>query len=346
MKKNKNLVNLKKYSFAILVAAVFFATCAKIEKNNKIIDKDINTKKEIHIKEPIKKASTRNKSKQNKTYTVDANENSPMDFLQKNDSLYQNAYNKYSERIGKDFQLSNFFSQKEIDDLKSMLATNSYNNLTFLDSCSYARIMANQGSLNDLATFWEYLDYDFIQQNFKNKISPYYQKIDFSDSIDIDSLADMMWGESAYYEALQYDSKNTQNAFLKEFDLIENAWGARYVEKQIDTLNKQRDEHLQQFNNDSVQQKIIIDNYKQKQDTLVQKFITNNGELNAPNFSIPEFQNIKAEYVKNSQANNDLLKQYNYEDSVIHSKDSINKCLPTDSVNKYLPIDSMVQKQR
>ncbi|MFQ6778215.1 MAG: hypothetical protein ACLRFI_02885, partial [Alphaproteobacteria bacterium] len=133
---------------------------------------------------------------------------------------------------------------------------------------------------------------------------------------------------------------------LKEFDLIENAWGARYVEKQIDTLNKQRDEYLQQFNNDSVQQKIIIDNYKQKRDTLVQKFITNNGELNAPNFSIPEFQNIKAEYVKNSQANNDLLKQYNYEDSVIHSKDSINKCLPTDSVNKYLPIDSMVQKQR
>lgn len=180
MKTNKTpkKINVKCSVFATLVVtSMMVATCHGVEKQNKIerldsqiadLDKKINHTKGMQTT-PSSKRSYNIQNKYNHTIdSLQKSADSAEMYSAYNDSLINDAFNKYAMRIGHDFQISQFLSQNDILVFQKHLA--KLDSTDFIHEQARKRILNNNGSLNDLSYFLEIIDYDSANNELSNKL--------------------------------------------------------------------------------------------------------------------------------------------------------------------------------
>ncbi len=181
MKTNKTpkKTNVKCSVFATLVVtSMMVATCHGVEKQNKIerldsqiadLDKKISHTKGMQTT-PVSKRSYNSQNKYSRTIdSLQKSADSAEMYSAYNDSLINDAFNKYATRIGQNFQISQFLSQNDILVFQKYLA--NLDSTDFIHEQARRRILNNRGSLNDLSYFLEIIDYDSVNHELENKLS-------------------------------------------------------------------------------------------------------------------------------------------------------------------------------
>lgn len=174
MKKNKTNIKYSLFT-SVIFTSMMVTTCHGIDKQTKIerldnqiaeLDKKITQTTDVK-KAPIPK--NLNNVKHKITDSVQNNADSTEFYYTYNDSLINDAFNKYAMRIGRDFQISQFLSQNDVLIFQKHLA--KLDSTDFIHEQARKRILNNNGSLNDLSYFLEIIDYDSVNQELENKLS-------------------------------------------------------------------------------------------------------------------------------------------------------------------------------
>ncbi len=174
MKKNKTNIKYSLFT-SVIFTSMIVTTCHGIDKQTKIerldnqiaeLDKKITQTTDVK-KAPIPK--NLNNVKHKITDSVQNNADSTEFYYTYNDSLINDAFNKYAMRIGRDFQISQFLSQNDILVFQKHLA--KLDSTDFIHEQARKRILNNNGSLNDLSYFLEIIDYDSVNHELENKLS-------------------------------------------------------------------------------------------------------------------------------------------------------------------------------
>lgn len=223
-----------------------------------------------------------------------------LDSLEKDNwNLYLRAYDKVAVRIGKNFQLSKYFKQWELDAIKQMLQkSNDLASYDYVQKNAYARIMNNTASLADLLECHYNIDFDVVEQNFETKFI-------------LSGLCD----EDINYSFLSpiiFMNKNINKDVNKELMILLDCWAKSYIDKQMFLMDLQSKKAISALTGDNIvqQTKNIKQYYKNVEDKFLKDFIAENGGLNLPNFRIPEMQAIKKTYLQNEKQINQLMDQY------------------------------------
>ncbi len=174
MKKNKTNIKYSLFT-SVIFTSMIVTTCHGIDKQTKIerLDNQIaELDKKIIQTTDVKKApipKNLNNVKHKITDSVQNNADSTEFYYTYNDSLINDAFNKYAMRIGHDFQISQFLSQNDILVFQKHLA--KLDSTDFIHEQARKRILNNNGSLNDLSYFLEIIDYDSVNHELENKLS-------------------------------------------------------------------------------------------------------------------------------------------------------------------------------
>ncbi len=251
------------------------------------LDKQIIESKDLHTaRVPQKYRGTQ--YRYNKTTDSLAIRADTLDFcIAQNDSLISAAFNNYATRIGRDFQLSKFLSPDDIAVFQK--------NIAVLDSGEYVREMArnrvlnNQGSLHDLAYFFEMLDFDSINTKLENKLAWNF----YADTIETDTDEPL---ESSY---LNFENPELNNALNAETNLLYMAW--KYAE----------------------QNNVADTNANQIADTNIVAPDTTNvscATTHDINFAIPEFDSVRTQYMRNDSV---ISSYYNTMSNMLNSEDTL-----------------------
>lgn len=245
MKTNKTpkKINVKCSVFATLVVtSMMVATCHGVEKQNKIerldsqiadLDKKIKHTKDTQIT-PSSKRSYNIQNKYNHTIdSVQKSADSTEMYSAYNDSLIDDAFNKYAARIGQDFQISQFLSQNDILIFQKYLA--NLDSTDFIHEQARRRILNNHGSLNDLSYFLEIIDYDSANNELSNKLC---WNFDTYFDVDTDSvvLTPVLSFDTTYKNGI-----NINKALATEQKLLNLAWNkpdTNTVVPEIDSMYK------------------------------------------------------------------------------------------------------------
>jgi hypothetical protein len=245
MKTNKTpkKINVKCSVFATLVVtSMMVATCHGVEKQNKIerldsqiadLDKKIKHTKDTQTT-PSSKRSYNIQNKYNHTIdSVQKSADSTEMYSAYNDSLIDDAFNKYAVRIGQDFQISQFLSQNDILIFQKYLA--NLDSTDFIHEQARRRILNNHGSLNDLSYFLEIIDYDSANNELSNKLC---WNFDTYFDIDTDSvvLTPVLSFDTTYKNGI-----NINKALATEQKLLNLAWNkpdTNTVVPEIDSMYK------------------------------------------------------------------------------------------------------------
>ena len=321
MKTNKLFNSLKtRHTYVCMVALLPFLvmTCHHREKQNQIkkLDTQISTlDKEISGTSNFRTAKmpanlTNTQARYN---TATDSLNNQADTLQicmlNNESLVTRAFNNYATRIGRDFQASAFLPKSDIIAFQQHIA--NLDSMDFIHEQARSRILQNKGSLHDLSYFFEMLDFDSINCVLNNKLAwNFYSGNVFDDGV-------------AMEESVLNFENDTLNAVLQnEINLLNRAW---------------EQNNVKQPNNDSTQ--IVQPSNKPDSVTRTQNDKDTTTTFNvlqpgAPNFSIPEFDSVRIQYMRNDSIinayNNMFMNMIRAEDSLeqyrqqmIHTRDSL-----------------------
>ena len=251
MKKNKTNIKYSLFT-SVIFTSMIVTTCHGIDKQTKIerLDNQI-----AELDKKITQTTDFNNVKPNKQITdsVQNNADSTEFYYTYNDSLINDAFNKYAMRIGHDFQISQFLSKNDILVFQKHLA--KLDSTDFIHEQARKRILNNNGSLNDLSYFLEIIDYDSVNHELENKLS---WNFDSYFDVDTDSivLTPVLSFDTTYKNGI-----NINNALATEQKLLNLAWNkpdTNTVVPEIDSMYK----NSAFTHNDSVLRK--RDEYAQK----------------------------------------------------------------------------------
>ncbi|MBR6838801.1 MAG: hypothetical protein IKM94_04525 [Alphaproteobacteria bacterium] len=260
MKKNKTNIKYSLFT-SVIFTSMIVTTCHGIDKQTKIerldnqiaeLDKKITQTTDVK-KAPIPKNLNNVKPNKQITDSVQNNADSTEFYYTYNDSLINDAFNKYAMRIGHDFQISQFLSKNDILVFQKHLA--KLDSTDFIHEQARKRILNNNGSLNDLSYFLEIIDYDSVNHELENKLS---WNFDSYFDVDTDSivLTPVLSFDTTYKNGI-----NINNALATEQKLLNLAWNkpdTNTVVPEIDSMYK----NSAFTHNDSVLRK--RDEYAQK----------------------------------------------------------------------------------
>lgn len=238
MKKNKTNIKYSLFT-SVIFTSMMVTTCHGIDNQTKIerldnqiaeLDKKITQTTDVK-KTPIPK--NLNNVKHKITDSVQNNADSTEFYYTYNDSLINDAFNKYAMRIGRDFQISQFLSRNDILVFQKHLA--KLDSTDFIHEQARKRILNNNGSLNDLSYFLEIIDYDSVNHELENKLS---WNFDSYFDVDTDSivLTPVLSFDTTYKNGI-----NINNALATEQKLLNLAWNkpdTNTVVPEIDSMYK------------------------------------------------------------------------------------------------------------
>lgn len=232
MRKNdfpKSIQAKRVYLALICFIPLFIVTCKNHEKrvqrdrlDNQIsgLTKQIDETRDFHTaRVPDKFRNIQTKY----INTVDSLNNTLCNVdscINANDSLISHAFNNYAMRIGRNFQLSRFFSKSDIELFQRQIAV--LDSGTFVYEMARQRILHNTGSIHDLSYFIEMMDIDSMNTQLKNTLDWNFYPCTLSDEPD-----------SYEISVLEFNNKKINDALHEEIHLLNNAW--KFVQKQSDT---------------------------------------------------------------------------------------------------------------
>lgn len=238
MKKNKTNIKYSLFT-SVIFTSMMVTTCHGIDNQTKIerldnqiaeLDKKITQTTDVK-KAPIPK--NLNNVKHKITDSVQNNADSTEFYYTYNDSLINDAFNKYAMRIGHDFQISQFLSQNDILVFQKHLA--KLDSTDFIHEQARKRILNNNGSLNDLSYFLEIIDYDSVNQELENKLS-----WNFNSYFDVDTDSIVLTPVLSF-DTTYKNGTNINNALATEQKLLNLAWNkpdTNTVVPEIDSMYK------------------------------------------------------------------------------------------------------------
>lgn len=238
MKKNKTNIKYSLFT-SVIFTSMMVATCHGIDKQTKIerldnqiaeLDKKITQTTDVK-KAPIPK--NLNNVKHKITDSVQNNADSTEFYYAYNDSLINDAFNKYAMRIGRDFQISQFLSQNDILVFQKHLA--KLDSTDFIHEQARKRILNNNGSLNDLSYFLEIIDYDSVNHELENKLSWNFDSYFGTDTNTV------MITPVLSFDTTYKDGAKINHALMTEQNLLNLAWNkpdTNTVVPEIDSMYK------------------------------------------------------------------------------------------------------------
>lgn len=285
--------NIFKNPKAIVVLSIafplLFITCREREKqaertklDNQIstLDKKISGIQDLRTADVPQKLRQTQSRYKNAADSLNKNADTVDICMMQNEDLLLSAYNNYAARVGRDFQMSAFLSNADISTFQKHIAT--LDSGDFIQNMARARILSNCGSLNDLSCFLELFDFDSINNELENKLAWNF----YIDSTAIDQ-------EPIETSVLEFENKNINTALNNEKKLLDNAWLKKYGE-------------MNNFVNDTtkVQDSLQIDDKDEY----------------TPNFSIPEFDSVRTQYMRNDSLIREYKKTF---DDMLNAEDSL-----------------------
>lgn len=328
--KTKNFwKNNNQYLFLILVVPLFAVMCQRQEKqskrddlNNKIaqVNQEIIESKNLHTAN-VPKSLRATQTRYNQTYDSLYNGADTLDLcINQNDSLVANAFDRYAARIGRDFQMSAFLSNNDVEIFQKYVS--QLDTMDFIKENAKKRILQNNGSMHDLMYFVELFDLDSINTQLNDKLTWKF----YTDSNDIEQFE---------LSILCFEKEQLNHAIGKEMNFLNRAWQKYNLQQQLIQNDSARAAELDDLT-DSVQ----CDKADAKYDSINKTILDEFSLLSeyAPNFYIPEFDSIKKQYLHNDsiiKAKNrtfDNMKKLEdtllqYQQSVLRKRDSLIKKL-------------------
>ncbi len=186
-----------------------------------------------------------------------------------NDSLIARAFDKYAVRVGRDFLASHFLTPTDVATFQKYVA--QLDTMDFVMEMARQRVLRGTASLHDLSYFFELFDFDSVNAELENKLGWNF----YNDTVMDDT-------ENFELCVLGFNDSVLNNALQAEENLLNAAW-AQQKTKTPDTVAHQ----------DSVSHNEVIENFEQ---------------TNVPNFSIPEFDSVRVQYLRNDS----LIRAYNH----------------------------------
>lgn len=324
-KTKKFWKNNNQYLFLILVVPLFAVMCQRQEKqskrddlNNKIaqVNQEIIESKNLHTAN-VPKNLRATQTRYNQTYDSLYNCADTLDLCaNQNDSLVANAFDKYATRIGRDFQMSAFLSNNDVEIFQKYVS--QLDTMDFIKENAKKRILQNNGSMHDLMYFVELFDLDSINTQLNDKLTWKF----YTDSNDIEQFE---------LSILCFEKEQLNHAIGKEMNFLNRAWQKYNLQQQLIQNDSARAAELDDLT-DSVQ----CDKADAKYDSINKTILDEFSLLPeyAPNFYIPEFDSIKKQYLHNDsiiKAKNrtfDNMKKLEdtllqYQQSVLRKRDSL-----------------------
>lgn len=240
MKKNKTNIKYSLFT-SVIFTSMMVTTCHGIDNQTKIerldnqiaeLDKKITQTTDVK-KTPIPKNLNNVKPNKQITDSVQNNADSTEFYYTYNDSLINDAFNKYAMRIGHDFQMSQFLSQNDILVFQKHLA--KLDSTDFIHEQARKRILSNNGSLNDLSYFLEIIDYDSVNNELSNKLC-----WNFNSYFDVDTDSIVLTPVLSF-DTTYKDGAKINHALMTEQNLLNLAWNkpdTNTVVPEIDSMYK------------------------------------------------------------------------------------------------------------
>jgi len=265
----------------------------KLDNKIATLDKEISETRDLrtarvpkHLRETQKRYNVATDSLETKYDSLDF-------YMNQNDSLLARAFDNYATRVGRDFQISRFLPQNDIATFQKQIA--ALDSMDFVTEMARRRILQNTGSLHDLSYFFEMIDFDSVNAELQNKLAWNF----YTDSVSADD-------EAVELAVLNFENPALNDALQSETNLLNNAWS--------------------QNKNNSV---LYIDNINiSDSGTHVMTDTTNHQPENeitkcdVPNFDIPEFDSVRAPYMRNDSMiniyNKEIAGIFNAQDSLEH----------------------------
>lgn len=274
-KASKNFQPKRSYVALLVLLTLLTVMCRNHEQQNEIkkldnkiadLNKKINQTHSVHS---VSGATASRGSRAQYGKTIDSLQtiNDSVDmYVAYNDSVMANAFDKYAVRIGRDFQMSRFLSDNDINVFQKNIA--KLDTMDFIHENARQRILRGHGSLNDLSYFLEILDFDSVNQYLTNKLG--WNFIVAGDDFDTANLIAVL-----NFDTLEPNGAAINNAMQREQDLLNLAFAnndtnATHRVPEIDSVRqnpiyKHNDSILRA--NDNATQRAI-----QQQDSLLQEY--------------------------------------------------------------------------
>ena len=216
-------------------------------------------------------------------------------YMNQNDSLLARAFDNYATRVGRDFQISMFLPQNDIATFQKQIA--ALDSMDFVTEMARRRVLQNTGSLHDLSYFFEMIDFDSVNAGLENKLAWNF----YTDSVSAD-------GESVELAVLNFENPMLNDALQSETNLLNNAWLPNKNNSVLYTDNI----NIPDSGTHTVPDTAINNNQSGNEIT----------KCDVPNFNIPEFDSVRAPYMRNDSMiniyNKELASIFNAQDSLEH----------------------------
>lgn len=224
--------------------------------------------------------------------------------MMQNEDLLLFAFNNYAVRIGRDFQMSKFLPATDIATFQKHIA--KIDSMDYIVDMARARILSGNGSLNDLSYFLELLDFDSVNTGLENKLA-----WDFY--IDTNMTND----ESVEVTTLVFDNPELNNVLRNEKNLLNHAWRKNVMQSGLNKSDSLYSAHLMPAP-DSGRQEHINAKYDSLQNQIISEY--ENIDKYMPNFDIPEFDSVRAQYMHNDS----IIQAYNKTfDNMLNAEDTL-----------------------
>ena len=313
--KSASALKTRKGFFALCCGLpLLIATCRQTRLNN--LDNTISDlEKKIYATQdyrhaPVPENLKNTQVRYRKTAdSVDARFDMIDTCIANNEKLIEYAFNNYAARIGRNFQMSDFLSQKDIATFQKYVA--NLDTMDFVQEMARRRVLQNAGSLHDLSYFFELFDFDSINSELEKKLVWHF----YGDTLNSHS-------NTKIYEicVLDFDDSVLNNALHNENKLLNMAWQDTYKNYFDDSTT---------LDSGAKTQPII--------DSMANEYgVSDFEQFYGPNFSIPEFDSVRAQYMHNDSLINIYNKTVNgmlkagdtlerYKQQLIRTRDSLIK---------------------
>jgi len=277
-------------------------TCRNAERqvqrdklDNKIatLDKEISETRDLHTARVPKHLHNTQKRYNVATDSLETKYDSLDFYMNQNDSLLARAFDNYATRVGRDFQISHFLPQNDIATFQKQIAT--LDSMDFVTEMARRRILQNIGSLHDLSYFFEMIDFDSVNAGLQNKLAWNF----YTDSVSAD-------GETVELAVLNFENPALNDALQSETNLLNNAWLPNKNNSVLYTDN---------INIPDSGTHVMTDTTNHQPENEITK-------CDVPNFDIPEFDSVRAPYMRNDSMiniyNKEIAGIFNAQDSLEH----------------------------